>query len=359
MFINDVGQSAWEEINDGVAGANYGWPATEGPTSDTRFRGPVYAYGHGQGETTGCAITGGAFYNPPVTQFPGEYVGRYFFADICSGWIRVLDPSSNTAAGFATGAGGPVDLRVAADGSLYYLARNAGAVFKIEYPANRVAPSITAHPANQTVAEGQPAQFSVAASGPAPLAYQWQRNGADIPGANSQSYTTPPASPADDGARFRCVVSNAFGGVPSGEALLTVTASTATAPVLLAEEGTGRGAALNPVTMTRDPFPLLSDHNLSEDRQTRVTLFAVNVDPAAVGPGSPLTAQAEDTGQRVYPLAVEFVGRVQSFDWLTQVIVRLPAELPEEGDVQVSVSFRGLTSNKVAVGLKKPDGASP
>jgi glucose/arabinose dehydrogenase len=65
MFINDVGQSTWEEINDGIAGSNYGWAWTEGPTSDPRFRGPVFYYGHGNTSTTGCAITGGAFYNRP------------------------------------------------------------------------------------------------------------------------------------------------------------------------------------------------------------------------------------------------------------------------------------------------------
>jgi glucose/arabinose dehydrogenase len=43
MFINDVGDTDWEEIDDGVAGANYGWPDTEGPTSDPRFRAPRYA----------------------------------------------------------------------------------------------------------------------------------------------------------------------------------------------------------------------------------------------------------------------------------------------------------------------------
>ena len=36
MFINDVGQNTWEEINDGVAGANYGWPDTEGATDAIR-----------------------------------------------------------------------------------------------------------------------------------------------------------------------------------------------------------------------------------------------------------------------------------------------------------------------------------
>ena len=141
MFINDVGESTWEEINDGIAGSNYGWPTTEGPTTNPSFRSPIFAYGHTIDETSGCAITGGAFYNPATTQFPASYVGKYFFADFCSGWIRLLDPADNTAIGFATGISSPVDLRVTADGSLYYLARGAGAVFRIQYPANQPPPS--------------------------------------------------------------------------------------------------------------------------------------------------------------------------------------------------------------------------
>ena len=61
FFINDVGETTWEEINDGIAGANYGWPTTEGPTTNPAFRSPRYAYNHSSG---GCAITGGAFYAP-------------------------------------------------------------------------------------------------------------------------------------------------------------------------------------------------------------------------------------------------------------------------------------------------------
>jgi len=70
MFINDVGQNTWEEINDGLPGANYGWPATEGYTPDPAFRSPRHAYGHGNTPTTGCAITGGAFYDPDRVTFP-------------------------------------------------------------------------------------------------------------------------------------------------------------------------------------------------------------------------------------------------------------------------------------------------
>jgi len=132
LFINDVGQSTWEEINDGIAGSNYGWPTTEGPTSNPAFRSPIYYYGHGTTSTTGCAIVGGAFYNPSVLQFPSSYIGKYFFADLCGGWIRVFDPTAGTATGFATGIVNPVDLHVGPDGALYYLARGSGGqVFRV------------------------------------------------------------------------------------------------------------------------------------------------------------------------------------------------------------------------------------
>lgn len=125
-FINDVGQSTWEEINRGIAGANYGWPRYEGLESNPRYRSPVFAYRHGSTNTTGCAITGGAFYNPTAGQFPSGYVGDYFFADFCSGWIRRYDSVTDKAVGFATGLDRPVDLKVSENGSLYYLTRGAG-----------------------------------------------------------------------------------------------------------------------------------------------------------------------------------------------------------------------------------------
>ena len=81
MFINDVGQSTWEEINDGVAGANYGWPSCEG-SCGSGYVNPVYSYGHGSSSTTGIAITGGAFYNPATGQFPASFLGDYFFVGL-------------------------------------------------------------------------------------------------------------------------------------------------------------------------------------------------------------------------------------------------------------------------------------
>src|SRR5947199_5917213 len=89
-----------------------------------------------------------------------------------------------------------------------------------------LAPTITTRPANQTVTAGQTATFTVVASGTAPLSYQWQKNGANIAGATSSSYTTPATTIADSGATFDVVVSNSIGNATSNLATLTVSAAT-------------------------------------------------------------------------------------------------------------------------------------
>jgi len=134
LFINDVGQSTWEEIDEGAAGTNYGWPNTEGPTNDPQYKGPLYAYQHSSGTPTGCAITGGAFYNPQQVTFPASYVGNYFFGDLCAGWIYRLDPANgNGVTSFASGIPNPVDMIVTPGGDLLYLARGEGAVHRVGY----------------------------------------------------------------------------------------------------------------------------------------------------------------------------------------------------------------------------------
>jgi glucose/arabinose dehydrogenase len=263
MFINDVGQSGWEEINDGIAGSNYGWPTCEGVCANPNFRNPIFEYGHNIGPTGGCAITGGAFYNPPYAQFPSEYVGKYFFADFCSGWIKRLNPADNSVTNFATGIGSPVDLQVGPDGNLYYLARGGGAggyVHKINYAAN-------------------------------------QR------------------------------------------------------PELITEGGTGLALALDSVTMMREPFPLSTVHNFSQDGRTRLMLFAFNLELLSGENSSVVTAWAEDSQGR-YPLTVEAVNKVPNFSWLTQVVVRLPDQLASKDEVLVSIELRGIASNKALVKLK-------
>ena len=97
--------------------------------------------------------------------------------------------------------------------------------------AAAVAPTITTQPANQTVTAGQTATFTVVAAGTAPLTYQWQKNGANLTGATSASYTTPATTTADSGSTFRVVVANTAGTVTSAAATLTVTAA-AVAPTI-------------------------------------------------------------------------------------------------------------------------------
>ena len=118
IFIDDVG-GVCEEINEGIAGSNYGWPTVEhGPTSDPRFRGPIHYY-------PTASIVGGAF-SPADLSLPKEYRGRYFFMDFVHGWIKMLDPERpGQATTFVSGLRRPVDLRFAPDGTLYVLVRDA------------------------------------------------------------------------------------------------------------------------------------------------------------------------------------------------------------------------------------------
>lgn len=106
---------------------------------------------------------------------------------------------------------------------------SAGAVLTVQAP---VAPTIALDPQPLSVAEGETATFSVQATGSAPLAWQWLRNGVAITGATAASYTTPATTVADSGARFSVRVSNTAGSVTSASATLTVTAPVPAAPTI-------------------------------------------------------------------------------------------------------------------------------
>ena len=96
--------------------------------------------------------------------------------------------------------------------------------------AAAVAPSITTQPANQTVTAGQVATFGVSATGTAPMSYQWRKNGTNITGATSSSYSTPAATTTDSGSTFSVVISNSAGSMSSNNATLTVNQAAAVAP---------------------------------------------------------------------------------------------------------------------------------
>ncbi len=81
--------------------------------------------------------------------------------------------------------------------------------------------TITTAPQNQTVTAGGTATFSVTAGGTAPLSYQWQFNGANIPGATSATLNLPSVAASAAGS-YQVVVSNLVGPVTSSAAALTV-----------------------------------------------------------------------------------------------------------------------------------------
>jgi glucose/arabinose dehydrogenase len=140
LYIADVGQGRWEEVDvstaaDGAGrGLNFGWNLMEGPDcfvdscSREGLELPVLSYGHGDG----CSITGGFVYRGAAIP---ELQGHYFYADFCSGWVRSFRWENGTVADqfqwatLAPGGNVPSFGRDAA-GELYVMS-TGGAVFKI------------------------------------------------------------------------------------------------------------------------------------------------------------------------------------------------------------------------------------
>jgi hypothetical protein len=81
-------------------------------------------------------------------------------------------------------------------------------------------------------------------------------------------------------------------------------------------------------------------------------LFAVNVELGAGETSSVIEAEAEDPNGQIFPITVEFYGSVPNFGWLKQVIVKLPNEIANSGEIRISLKVRGTGGNKVIVRLK-------
>ena len=141
IHINDVGQNTWEEVNLGVAGADYGWPASEGPDGVSAGRsGPLFTYKHSAaapagsgpgGFFVGFAIAGGAFY-PASGALGAPWRGNYFFADYVSRFVGAIDlGNGNAAYAFGSVSGSPIDVLAAADGALLVLTRSGIVRFSV------------------------------------------------------------------------------------------------------------------------------------------------------------------------------------------------------------------------------------
>ena len=122
-------------------------------------------------------------------------------------------------------------------------------------------------------------------------------------------------------------------------------------PILISQETSTRAIALESVTQQHEPFSVVSPLNFSADNRTRIQLFAMNLTLAAGEDVSEITAEAEDGGRHIYPLTVEHVGPVPDQPWLNSIIVRLSDDLADVGDVLVRVTYHGISSNRVRLGI--------
>ena len=223
--------AASRKINDGVRGANYGYPGTEGYTPLPEYQSPRYAYDHSGGA---CAIIGGAFYTAGAGGYPAGSFNTYFFADLCDGFIRRLDPSNgNAVVGVRHRRRRRCRIAGARRHALLPVDRRRRGV------SHRLRQSAAGHlgaPASQIASPGDSVTFSVVASGAGPFTYQWQRfqggSWSNV-GTNSASYTLASAQLSDNGARFRVEVANGGGNVFSNEAVLTVTLNQAPTPTIV------------------------------------------------------------------------------------------------------------------------------
>ncbi len=159
LFVGEVGNSTWEEINRGAPGANFGWPCYEGAERmadfaicDPLFSGAaevtqgIYIYPHSTTPQRGAAI-GGDFYTGKL--YPPEYRGAYFFTDFNGGVITTLTfdgAGAVTATDFATSVPGPIQITMGPDGNLWMLYIATGELVRLGYQDAGAAPAATATP---------------------------------------------------------------------------------------------------------------------------------------------------------------------------------------------------------------------
>jgi hypothetical protein len=147
-----------------------------------------------------------------------------------------------------------------------------------------------------------------------------------------------------------------------GNANIFSASQAAGAPVLLTQASSTRAIALDSVAKLAEPFSPQTPVAFGNDARTRLMLFATNLTLAAGENASAVTADAEDAARLHYPLIVEYVGAVPGQTWMAAVVVRLNDNLGERGDVGdvlIGITYQGMTSNRVRVGLGHIGGGPP
>jgi glucose/arabinose dehydrogenase len=139
LWLADVGQNTWEEVDVVRAGDDLGWPRCEGPEPTATCPGtsvpPIYVYRHPGLPDESVSITGGVHYDG--AQFDESFLGDYFFGDFGLNQVyrAEVNESRDGIVGdpevFSNDAGSPVDFLVGPDGALYWVAIGTGAVVRV------------------------------------------------------------------------------------------------------------------------------------------------------------------------------------------------------------------------------------
>lgn len=282
LWVGDVGQSTWEEINripstTDATVENFGWPCYEGPARHATFDAadlslcetlyaapgdeapPFYAYSHAPPGTDSCALstvaTTGAgasvsaigFYG--TGSYPLPYDGALFFGDYTRRCIWVMFPGGNgqpdpaTLTTFVSASGGPVDLQTGPGGDIFYLSGNDNTVRRIQYVAANAPPvavidaSPPAGPAPLTV-EFDGSASSDPDAGDAIVAWAW-----DLDGDGELDDSTSPAPtfvfPVPASVTVRLQVTDRRRATGTAEIVVDVS-NTPPIPTILEPEATRR-----------------------------------------------------------------------------------------------------------------------
>jgi glucose/arabinose dehydrogenase len=306
LFVGDVGgndnSTSQEEVDLGVAGANYGWPNSEGPCSG-QCTSPIYSYPHNGRD---ASITGGFVYHG--NQFPSSYQGSYFFADYTQNWIRrlTLDGSGNVTGVFnfepADGTldgpyGDIVCLTEGPDGALYYVDlgySDIGGTFgvskirRIRYIQSNQPPSAVAS-ANPT-------------SGPTPLDVSFSSAGSSDPEGQPITYSWT----FGDGATSTAVnPTHTYTQAGQYTARLSVSDgvnSTPSTPITISAGNRPTATILSPADgrlfQAGDVISFSGDGTDTEDGSLPASAFTWNIDflhEGHVHPGTPITGVKSGT----------------------------------------------------------------